>query len=72
MSKFETFTTKKAATIRLLEDDLDYVYFPIRKDNGKPIKLKCKSPKHTFGYGCPFCELYLNQYPEDRGEGGIE
>ena len=29
-------------------------------------------PWSKFGFGCPFCEALLNQYPEDRGEGGIE
>lgn len=25
-----------------------------------------------FGFSCPFCEMLLDRYPEDRGEGGIE
>lgn len=52
--------------------------FPLRISSAPPafdgtVELSCiRADWSKFGFGCPFCELYLNQYPEDRNEGGIE
>jgi hypothetical protein len=41
--------------------------------NNGHVQLPCRSFTWSkFGFGCPFCEAFLNSYPEDRGEGGIE
>jgi hypothetical protein len=36
------------------------------------IITKCGSPEDPFGFKCPYCAHFRDQYPEDRNEGGIE
>lgn len=63
----EYFKPKEGAVYRLLPPwDEEHEYWQ-RPETAHPCTSESK-----FGFGCPFCEAFLDLYPEDRGEGGIE
>jgi len=48
-------------------------FYRVELLNAEELEARIKEHRRLqFGFGCPFCELLLDQYPEDRNEGGIE
>lgn len=75
---YRTFRVPKEYLVKSIPDDgvpigaMDRFIDPPPAMQGV-TQIPCRpSGWSKFGFGCPFCEIYLNQYPEDRGEGGIE
>jgi hypothetical protein len=68
---FHTWTPKTPIRILPLDENpyKEAVWHPLEVNLEVPCKRR---PKAKFGFGCPYCEMLLDRYPEDRNEGGIE